>query len=253
MMDWTDRHCRYFHRLLAPRALLYTEMVHTGAVLHGDRERHLGFDPAEHPVALQLGGSEPAELAARAAIGAERGYDEINLNCGCPSDRVQRGAVRRLPDGASPSCVAACVAAMRARPSGPGHGEVPDRHRRQRGAIDFLARFVADGRRRRLPHLRRARAQGLAAGPEPQGEPRDPAAALRAGAPRSSTSFPELTIVLNGGIRSPGRRRRAAAAGRRRDDRPRGLREPLVPDLRSRPPCLDPLRLGPRGTTSLRP
>src|SRR5690554_6434903 len=91
MMDWTDRHCRYFHRLLAPEALLYTEMLTTGAVIHGDRERLLGFDPAEHPVALQLGGSDPAALVEAARIGADFGYDEINLNVGCPSDRVQKG------------------------------------------------------------------------------------------------------------------------------------------------------------------
>src|SRR5438309_3601747 len=113
MMDWTDRHCRFFHRLLAPHARLYTEMVTTGAVLHGDRERLLGFDAAEHPVALQLGGHEPAELAAAARIGADFGYDEVNLNVGCPSDRVQSGRF-----GAclmrEPALVADCVAAMRA-------------------------------------------------------------------------------------------------------------------------------------------
>src|ERR1700738_2611653 len=86
MMDWTDRHCRFFHRLLSPHARLYTEMVTTGALLHGDRARHLDFDAAEHPVALQLGGHEPAELAESARIGADWGYDEINLNVGCPSD-----------------------------------------------------------------------------------------------------------------------------------------------------------------------
>ena len=92
MMEWTDRHCRYFHRLLTRRARLYTEMVTTGALLHGDRPRHLDFDRAEHPVALQLGGSEPADLALCARLGERWGYDEINLNCGCPSERVQRGA-----------------------------------------------------------------------------------------------------------------------------------------------------------------
>jgi tRNA-dihydrouridine synthase A len=90
-MDWTDRHCRAFHRVLAPNARLYTEMVHAQAVIHGDRERLLGFDPSEHPVALQLGGSEPAHLAEAARIGEQFGYDEINLNVGCPSDRVQAG------------------------------------------------------------------------------------------------------------------------------------------------------------------
>src|SRR6478609_285752 len=112
MMDWTDRHCRYFLRGFAPDTLLYTEMITTGAVLRGDRARLLGFDPEEHPVALQLGGSNPADLATSARIGAEMGYDEINLNCGCPSDRVHSGAF-----GAclmkKPSLVAECVAALR--------------------------------------------------------------------------------------------------------------------------------------------
>ncbi len=113
MMDWTDRHCRYFLRGFSPAALLYTEMINTNAILRGDRERLLGYDPGEHPVALQLGGSDPAALAASARIGADLGYDEINLNCGCPSDRVHSGAF-----GAClmmrPALVAECVAAMRA-------------------------------------------------------------------------------------------------------------------------------------------
>jgi tRNA-dihydrouridine synthase A len=113
MMDWTDRHCRYFLRGFAPDTLLYTEMITTGAILRGDREKLLRFDPGEHPVALQLGGSEPADLAAAARLGAQMGYDEINLNCGCPSDRVHSGAF-----GAClmqrPALVAECVAAMRA-------------------------------------------------------------------------------------------------------------------------------------------
>lgn len=111
MMDWTDRHCRYFHRLLAPSARLYTEMVHANAVIHGDRERLLGFDPSEQPLALQLGGSDPALLAQAARIAGEWGYAEVNLNCGCPSDRVQAGRF-----GAclmrEPALVAECVAAM---------------------------------------------------------------------------------------------------------------------------------------------
>ena len=111
MMDWTDRHCRVFHRLLAPRARLYTEMVHAQAVIHGDRERLLGFDAAEHPVALQLGGSDPGHLAEATRIGADWGYDEVNLNVGCPSDRVQAGRF-----GAclmkEPALVADAVAAM---------------------------------------------------------------------------------------------------------------------------------------------
>ncbi len=112
MMDWTDRHCRFFHRQLTRRALLYTEMVVADAVIHGDRERLLGFDPAEHPVALQLGGSDPAKLAEAARVGETFGYDEINLNVGCPSDRVQSGTfgacLMRTPD-----LVADCVEAMK--------------------------------------------------------------------------------------------------------------------------------------------
>jgi tRNA-dihydrouridine synthase A len=112
MMDWTDRHCRYFLRGFAPDTLLYTEMITTGAILRGDREKLLRFNPEEHPVALQVGGSDPADLAAAARIGAQMGYDEINLNCGCPSDRVHSGAF-----GAclmkKPALVAQCVAAMR--------------------------------------------------------------------------------------------------------------------------------------------
>ena len=112
MMDWTDTHCRVFHRVLAPHARLYTEMVHANAVIHGDRNKLLALDPIEHPVALQLGGSEPGLLAQAARIGAEHGFDEINLNCGCPSDRVQAGRF-----GAclmrEPVLVAESVAAMR--------------------------------------------------------------------------------------------------------------------------------------------
>ena len=111
MMDWTDTWCRRFHRLLTRRALLYTEMVHANAVIHGDRDRLLGFSPVEHPIALQLGGSDPATLAQAARIAADRGYDEINLNVGCPSDRVQSGAFGACLM-AQPGLVAECVAAM---------------------------------------------------------------------------------------------------------------------------------------------
>jgi tRNA-dihydrouridine synthase A len=114
MMEWTDRHCRFFHRLLTRRALIYTEMITTGAVLHGDRARLMGYDAAEHPVALQLGGSDPRALADCARIAADMSYDEINLNVGCPSDRVQEGRF-----GAclmtEPALVGDCVAAMKAR------------------------------------------------------------------------------------------------------------------------------------------
>src|SRR3954470_15758238 len=113
MMEWTDRHCRFFHRLLTRRALIYTEMITTGAVLRGDRARLLAYDPFEHPVALQLGGSDPAALAQSARIAEELGYDEINLNCGCPSDRVQEGRFGACLM-AEPRLVGDCVAAMKA-------------------------------------------------------------------------------------------------------------------------------------------
>ena len=113
MMDWTDRHCRYFLRTISPHALLYTEMITTGAVLRGDRRRLLAFDPAEHPVALQLGGNDPQALAQAARIGAELGYDEINLNCGCPSDRVQSGSFGACLMN-EPQRVAECVHAIAA-------------------------------------------------------------------------------------------------------------------------------------------
>ena len=118
MMDWTDRHCRVFHRLLTRHALLYTEMVTTGAVLHGDRDRLLGFDAVEHPVALQLGGSSPTDLAACARIAQDHGYDEVNLNVGCPSDRVQEGRFGACLM-AEPALVGDCLAAMKAAVSIP--------------------------------------------------------------------------------------------------------------------------------------
>ena len=129
MMDWTDRHCRVFHRLMTRRARLYTEMLTTGAIIHGDRSRLLGFDASEHPVALQLGGSDPSDLATAAKIGEDFGYDEINLNVGCPSDRVKDGRFGACLM-AEPELVADCVAAMKRAVNIPGHGEVPDRHRR---------------------------------------------------------------------------------------------------------------------------
>src|SRR5580700_6833813 len=113
MMDWTDRHCRVFHRLMTRRARLYTEMLTTGAILHGDRKRLLGFDASEHPVALQLGGSDPRDLAAAAKIGEALGYDEINLNVGCPSDRVRNGRFGACLM-AEPRLVGECIAAMKA-------------------------------------------------------------------------------------------------------------------------------------------
>jgi len=165
MMDWTDRHCRVFHRLLAPHARLYTEMVHAQAVIHGDRERLLGFDPVEHPVALQLGGSDPGHLAQATRIGADWGYDEVNLNVGCPSDRVQAGRF-----GAclmkEPALVADAVAAMiaAAPPRVPvtvkcrlGVDEMED-YDVFRAFVDSVA---AAGCRHFVVHARKAWLQGL--------------------------------------------------------------------------------------------
>ncbi|MEK0082413.1 tRNA dihydrouridine(20/20a) synthase DusA [Benzoatithermus flavus] len=200
MMDWTDRHCRYFYRLLAPRALLYTEMVHTGAILFGDAERHLGFDPAEHPVALQLGGSEPRDLARAARIGADRGYDEINLNCGCPSGRVQQGRFGACLM-AEPARVAECIAAMRAAVA------VPVTVKCRIGIDDseefaFLARFVetvaAAGCGTFVVHARKAWLEGLS----PKENREIPPLRYKV-VHRLKEAFPMLEIVVNGGIRSP--------------------------------------------------
>ncbi|MBI4030307.1 MAG: tRNA dihydrouridine(20/20a) synthase DusA, partial [Proteobacteria bacterium] len=163
MMDWTDRHCRYFHRLLSPHAHLYAEMVTTGALLHGDRDRFLRFSEEEQPVALQLGGSDPVELAACAKMGEAYGYDEINLNCGCPSDRVQSGRF-----GAclmkEPETVAACVAAMADAVS------VPVTVKCRIGIDDsddfsFLNRFIEEvsevGCKKFILHARKAWLKGL--------------------------------------------------------------------------------------------
>ncbi|MFO1205654.1 MAG: tRNA dihydrouridine(20/20a) synthase DusA [Burkholderiales bacterium] len=200
MMDWSDRHCRYFFRLLAPHARLYTEMVTTGALLHGDVERHLRFDRTESPVALQLGGSEPDALAACARLGAAQGYDEINLNCGCPSERVQQGAF-----GAclmrEPELVADCVRAMREAVRVP----VTVKHRLGVDAIesfDFVERFVkvvADaGCDTFIVHARNAILSGLS----PKGNRSVPR--LRYDdVYRLKREFPQLAIVVNGGVDAP--------------------------------------------------
>lgn len=141
MMDWTDRHCRFFHRLISPNTMLYTEMVTTGALIHGDNERFLRFSAEEHPITLQLGGSNPQDLATCAKMGEDRGYDEINLNCGCPSDRVQKGMIGAILME-HPALVAECVAAMKNTVKIPvtvkcriGIDEQDD--------FDFLDRFVS--------------------------------------------------------------------------------------------------------------
>jgi tRNA-dihydrouridine synthase A len=199
MMDWTDRHCRFFLRLIAARALLYTEMIPTGAILFGDRERFLRFDPAEHPVALQLGGADPDQLARCAELGAARGYDEINLNVGCPSDRVQNARFGACLM-AEPDLVAACVRAMRATVP------VPVTVKTRIGidaqdSYDFLRRFVdavaRAGCRTVILHARKAWLSGLS----PK-ENRELPPLRYEMVHRVKADFPELEIIANGGIRT---------------------------------------------------
>jgi len=198
MMDWTDRHCRHFHRLITRRARLYTEMVTTGALLHGDVARHLDFDVCEHPVALQLGGSEPEDLAACARLAQRWGYDEVNLNCGCPSERVQRGAFGACLM-AEPALVADCLAAMREAADLP----VTVKHRIGIDRIDsedFVRDFVGEVARRSgctvfIVHARNAWLQGLSPKQNREVPP------LRyAVVHRLARDFPDLTFVVNGGI-----------------------------------------------------
>jgi tRNA-dihydrouridine synthase A len=199
MMDWTDRHCRSFHRLLSQNALLYTEMVTLGAILHGDSPRHLRFDKKEHPVALQLGGCDPDQLAQCAEIGESFGYDEINLNCGCPSDRVQDGRfgaclMRR------PHVVAECVATMSKATSLPITVK-------NRIGIDnsedypFLRRFVdtvaASGCTTFIIHARKAWLTGLSPKENREIPPLNYDVVYQL-----KQDFPELTIVINGGIKT---------------------------------------------------
>jgi tRNA-dihydrouridine synthase A len=197
MMDWTDRHCRYFHRLLTRHTLLYTEMVTTGALLHGDVPRHLDFNPEEHPVALQLGGSEPEDLAACARLAEKWGYGEVNLNCGCPSERVQRGAFGACLM-AEPTLVAEGVKAMRNAVSIP----VTVKHRigiDKVESYDFVRDFVgtiADaGCEVFIVHARNAWLQGLS----PKANREVPPLRYET-VHRLKRDFPGLTIVLNGGI-----------------------------------------------------
>jgi tRNA-dihydrouridine synthase A len=199
MMDWTDRHCRFFHRLLSTRALLYTEMVAAEAVLHGDRHRLIGFSPEEHPVALQLGGSDPGRLAEAAAIGEGFGYDEINLNVGCPSDRVQEGRFGACLM-AEPELVAACVAAMRARVAVPVTVKCRigiDAQDSEADLARFVAAVAAAGCRTFIVHARKAWLQGLSPKANREVPPLDYARVYRL-----KQAHPELEIVLNGGIGS---------------------------------------------------
>lgn len=215
MMDWTDRHCRFFLRGFSPRVLLYTEMIHANAVLRGDRERLLRFHPEEHPVALQLGGSDPALLAAAARVGEEAGYDEINLNCGCPSDRVRAGAFGACLMAES-SLVADCMAAMRAAvrvpvtvkmrigivtgapPAAARDAAVARFDDADRAALHaFVARMRAAGADAVIVHARKAVLGGLSPMANREVPP------LRIDVVRDlAAAFPDYPIVLNGGLRT---------------------------------------------------
>jgi tRNA-dihydrouridine synthase A len=197
MMDWTDRHCRFFHRLLSRRALLYSEMVTTGAVIHGDRVRLLGFSPEEQPLALQLGGSDPRELALAAKIGVEFGYSEINLNCGCPSDRVQNGRF-----GAclmrEPQLVAECAFAMKAAVQVPVTVKCRigvDDQEPEEALFTLAEKVVAAGVDALLVHARKAWLQGLSPRENRDIPPLDYALVRRL-----KSRFPRLPIAINGGI-----------------------------------------------------
>lgn len=210
MMDWTDRHCRYFLRLISQRTLLYTEMVHANAVLQGDTDRLLAFDPAEQPLAVQLGGSDPELLGQAARLCAERGFVEVNLNVGCPSDRVQAGRFGACLM-AEPELVAECVAAIREavaqRPSPTAASRSPQVTVKTRIGIDgqddfdFLARFierqVTAGCQALILHARKAWLTGLSPKENREVPPLDYGRVLEVRA-----AFPELPLVLNGGVRS---------------------------------------------------
>jgi tRNA-dihydrouridine synthase A len=197
MMDWTDRHCRYFLRQVSARARLYTEMITTGALMHGDVERHLAFSEAEHPVAVQLGGSDPAELAACARLGERYGYDEINLNIGCPSERVQKGAFGACLM-AEPELVSSCVKAIANEVGLP----VTVKHRigidqvEEYGFVrDFVGTVAAAGCRTFIVHARNAVLKGLS----PK-ENREIPPLKYDFVYRLKADFPALEIVINGGI-----------------------------------------------------
>ncbi|MDB5424669.1 MAG: tRNA-dihydrouridine synthase, partial [Phenylobacterium sp.] len=199
MMDWTDRHCRVLHRTLTARAMLYTEMLTTGAILHGDRARLLAFDRAEHPVALQLGGSEPADLAEAARIGEAEGYDEINLNVGCPSDRVQSGRF-----GAclmkEPELVAECMSAIAGAVKIPATVKCRigvDDQDPQESLFQLVDLCAQAGVRHFVVNARKALLQGLSPKQNRDVPPLDYPLVYRLKAER-----PELTIVINGGVAS---------------------------------------------------
>ena len=199
MLDWTDRHCRMFHRQITRHTWLYTEMVTTGALIHGDIERHLNFNDEEHPVALQLGGSEPKDLAQCAKLGERWGYDEINLNCGCPSERVQKGAFGACLMG-EPPLVADCVKAMRDAVS----IDVTVKHRIGIDDVesydfvrDFVGTIAGAGCKTFIVHARNAILKGLSPKENREIPPLKPDYAYRL-----KREFPQLEIIINGGIKT---------------------------------------------------
>jgi tRNA-dihydrouridine synthase A len=199
MMEWTDRHCRFFHRLLTRRAVLYTEMLTTGAVLHGDRARLLRYDAAEHPVALQLGGCDPGALAACARIGADLGFDEINLNVGCPSDRVQDGRFGACLM-AEPALVGDCVAAMKAAVAVPVTVKCRigiDAQDPEQALENFAGAVEAAGVDALIVHARKAWLKGLSPKENREVPPLDYGRVYRL-----KSAHPLLPIVLNGGVAS---------------------------------------------------
>ncbi|MEM8655980.1 MAG: tRNA dihydrouridine(20/20a) synthase DusA [Pseudomonadota bacterium] len=199
MMDWTDRHCRYLHRQLSGHALLYTEMVTAPALVRGGALHLLDHDPAEHPVALQLGGSDSKELAQAATLGAQVGYDEINLNCGCPSDRVQSGTFGAVLMR-DPATVAACVSAMRDAIDVPVTVKCRigvDEQNPEEVLPEFLARIVAAGCERVIIHARKAWLKGLSPKENRDIPPLDYDLVQR-----MKGLFPNLHISINGGVAS---------------------------------------------------
>lgn len=209
-MDWTDRHCRFFHRQMTRRAMLYTEMVTAPAVIHGPHARLLGYNASEHPVALQLGGSDPAELAAAVRVAAPFGYDEINLNVGCPSDRVQSGCFGAVLME-RPALVADCVAAMM------GVSDVPITVKCRIGVDDqdpaavlpdFIEKVSAAGVQHFIIHARKAWLRGLSPKENREIPPLDYRLVLQ-----MKQAFPALTITINGGVTDLGQARELLAQG----------------------------------------
>jgi tRNA-dihydrouridine synthase A len=205
MMDWTDRHCRYFHRLLSKNTLLYTEMINAGAIVHGDVPRHLRFNAEEHPVALQLGGSEPNKMAQAAKIAEEWGYDEVNINCGCPSERVQKGAFGACLM-AEPDLVSDCVKAMLDAVKDPIKTPITVKHRiginktedtpESYGFVrDFVGKVADAGCQTFIVHARNAWLKGLS----PK-ENRDIPPLRYEIVHQLKVDFPQLNIVINGGL-----------------------------------------------------